>query len=123
MERFLKPEAALPEDGLTGTLVGRAWVPGDPPGPSVVALREDGVYDITRVAPTMSDLLELASPAQIAREVEGERIGSVEEVLTNSHADVRNPDRPYLLTPVDLQALKAAGVTFVTSLLERVVEE
>ncbi|MDQ4061877.1 MAG: fumarylacetoacetate hydrolase family protein [Pseudomonadota bacterium] len=123
MERFLKPEAALPEDGLTGTLVGRAWVPGDPPGPSVVALREDGVYDITRVAPTMSDLLELASPAQIAREAEGERIGSVEEVLTNSHADVRNPDRPYLLTPVDLQALKAAGVTFIASLLERVIEE
>ena len=123
MERFLKPETALPEDGLTGTLVGRAWVPGDPPGPSVVVLREDGVYDITRVAPTMSDLLELASPAQIAREAEGERIGGVEEVLTNSHADIRNPDRPYLLTPVDLQALKAAGVTFIASLLERVIEE
>jgi hypothetical protein len=33
------------------------------------------------------------------------------------------PHQPWLLAPIDLQAVKAAGVTFATSLLERVVEE
>ena len=77
MEDYLKPEAALPTDGLAGTLVGRAWVPGEIPGPSVVLLREDGVHDISRRAPTMSDLLDFDDPARVAREAAGERIGSL----------------------------------------------
>ena len=51
----------LPEDGFAGTLVGRAWVPGEggqAAGPSVVALREDGVFDLSEAVPTMSGLLE-----------------------------------------------------------------
>jgi len=43
----------LPDDGLAGTLVGRAWVDGSPPGPAVVALRADGVYDLSQHYPTM----------------------------------------------------------------------
>src|SRR5436189_6234950 len=37
--------------------------------------------------------------------------------------DGRDPSRPWLLTPIDLQVLKAAGVTFAISMLERVIEE
>jgi fumarylacetoacetate (FAA) hydrolase family protein len=123
VEDYLKLETALPTDQFAGTLVGRAWVPGEFPGPSVVLLREDGVHDISRLAPTMSDLLDLDDPARHAREAAGARIGDVSEILANSHADIRNPDLPYFLAPIDLQAVKAAGVTFIASLLERVVEE
>ena len=53
MQEHLTPAASLPADGTAGTLVGRAWVPGAVPGPSVVAIREDGVFDLSRSAPTM----------------------------------------------------------------------
>ena len=37
--------------------------------------------------------------------------------------ETRDPARPWLLAPIDLQAIKAAGVTFAISMLERVIEE
>ncbi len=123
MQAHLSPEACLPSDGAAGTLVGRAWVPGDPPGPSVVAVRADGVYDLTRFVPTMSALLDAESPAEVARAVAAPRIGSIDEILANSAHDRRDPALPWLLAPCDLQVVKACGVTFVTSLLERVIEE
>ena len=54
----LQPEDVLPRDGCAGTLVGRVWLP-QVHGPAVVAVRDDGVYDISAHAPTMSSLLEL----------------------------------------------------------------
>ena len=54
MQDYLTPAAALPADGTAGTLVGRAWLPGEVPGPGVVALRDEGVFDLSRVAPTIS---------------------------------------------------------------------
>ena len=122
MQEHLTPAASLPADGTAGTLVGRAWVPGTVPGPSVVAIREDGVFDLSRSAPTMSELLERADPVALARG-RGERIGDLAAVLANSAYDRRDPGLPYLLAPCDLQAIKACGVTFATSLLERVIEE
>ncbi|HZA65634.1 MAG TPA: fumarylacetoacetate hydrolase family protein [Geminicoccaceae bacterium] len=122
MQDYLTPAAALPEDGCAGTLVGRAWLPGDVPGPSVVALREDGVFDLGRIAPTITDLLNADDPVGLARAA-GERIGDLAPILANSAHDRRDPAMPYLLAPCDLQALKASGVTFATSLLERVIEE
>ena len=44
-------------------------------------------------------------------------------MLANTPEDGRDPARPHLLAPVDLQAVKAAGVTFAISMLERVIEE
>lgn len=115
---------SLPEDGCAGTLVGRAWVPGSPPGPSVVLVRADGVWDITRTAPTCSALLNADDPVALARAArDAVRLGAVEEILANSGADARDARRPYLLAPVDLQAIKACGVTFASSMLERVIEE
>jgi fumarylacetoacetate (FAA) hydrolase family protein len=122
MQEHLTPAAALPADGCAGTLVGRAWAPGEVPGPSVVALREDGVYDLSRIAPTIADLLNADDPPAIAR-AEGARLGDLAPILANSAYDRRDPAVPYFLAPCDLQALKASGVTFATSLLERVIEE
>ena len=122
MREYLSPAAALPEDGCAGTLVGRAWLPGEVPGPAVVALREGGVFDLGQIAPTITDLLNADDPVALAR-APGERIGDLAPILANSAHDRRDPALPYFLAPCDLQALKASGVTFATSLLERVIEE
>jgi fumarylacetoacetate (FAA) hydrolase family protein len=122
MQEYLTPAAALPEDGCAGTLVGRAWLPGEVPGPSVVALREGGVFDLGRIAPTITDLLNADDPVALVR-APGERVGDLAPILANSAHDRRDPAIPYFLAPCDLQALKASGVTFATSLLERVIEE
>src|SRR5690606_25695618 len=121
----LTPESVLPKDGSAGTLVGRAWSPGNPPGPSVVVLRDDKLHDITRAYPTMAALLDEAHPAAAARAAAevAPVLSPLAECLANTPADARDPTRPHLLAPIDLQAIKACGVTFVASMLERVIEE
>lgn len=119
---------ALPEDGTAGTLVGRAWAPASADnavaGPAVVVVRGDGVYDISRTVPTVADLMNAADPLALVRGARGAiRLGSVGELAANSVADGRDADRPFLLAPIDLQSVKAAGVTFASSLIERVIEE
>jgi fumarylacetoacetate (FAA) hydrolase family protein len=115
-------EAALPVDGYDGALAGRVWRP-ERGGPSVVAVRSDGVIDVTHHFPTMRDLCEQADPAAALRSAQGERFASLSDVLANTPLTARDPIGPWLLAPVDLQAIKAAGVTFATSMLERVIEE
>jgi len=119
----LSLEQFLPEDGLKGTLVGRAWIPGQPAGPAVIAIREDGIYDLSAVAPTMCDLLEASDPVSLVKRGCTKKIGSVEGLLENSGTARFKADKAYLLAPCDLQVIKAAGVTFASSLLERVIEE
>ena len=119
----LEARRCLPDDGCAGTLVARVWRPGALPGPSVAAVRADGVYDLTAQIPTMSTLLETADPASRVRAVAGERLGSLQEVLANSDEAARDPQRAFFLAPCDLQVIKAAGVTFAASLIERVIEE
>jgi fumarylacetoacetate (FAA) hydrolase family protein len=111
----------LPADDFRGALAGRIWRPGI--GPSVVAVREEGVIDISSSCATMSELAGLDDPARVTRSAQGERVGSVEAILANSFPDRRDPTRPWFLAPVDLQVVKAAGVTFAVSMLERVIEE
>jgi fumarylacetoacetate (FAA) hydrolase family protein len=119
----LDVKAALPTDGTAGALVARVWMPGEMPGPVVAALRDDGVYALGREAPTSSDLMEARDPAALQRGSKGTRLGSIEEILANSALGPRDPKKPHFLAPIDLQAIKAAGVTFMRSLLERVIEE
>jgi len=115
--------SCLPDDGLAGTLLGRAWVPAER-GPSPVVVKPDGVYDVSRNVPTVAELLEAEDPLRAVRACKlDRRLGSVEEILRNSFADRRDGASPWLLAPIDLQAVKAAGVTFASSLVERVVEE
>ncbi len=112
----------LPSDGFAGALAARVHRP-DLGGPAVVAVREGGVFDVTPAFATMRDLAEQPDPAAALRAAGGERIGALGQILANTPSDGRDPSRPWLLAPVDLQAVKAAGVTFATSMLERVIEE
>jgi fumarylacetoacetate (FAA) hydrolase family protein len=111
-----------PADVEAAALVGRVWRPGI--GPSVVTLRGDAVVDITSKAlATVRDLTEHSDPAAILRASAGETIGTVDALLANSDESTRDSSKPWLLSPLDLHAVKAAGVTFVVSLIERVIEE
>src|SRR3990167_2230983 len=98
----------LPDDGLEGTLVGRAWVHGAIPGPAVVALRPEGVFDLSAAFPTMSTLLDTDRPTQAVRDTPGQRVCSVEALIQNSLPGERKPTLPWLLAPCDLQVVKAA---------------
>jgi fumarylacetoacetate (FAA) hydrolase family protein len=116
------PAFALPEDHAGATLVGRVWRP-ELAGPSVVVLRGVELIDISAAMPTMRDLCEAPSPAGLAHDIDGEPIGLLADILANTPRQRRDPARPWLLAPTDLQAIKAAGVTFAVSMLERVIEE
>ena len=112
----------LPVDGAEAALAGRVWRP-EVEGPSVVAVRGGVLFDISGSFPTMRDLCEAAEPAASMRAAKGEPIGALAEVAANTPPERRDRRKPWLLAPLDLQAIKAAGVTFVVSLLERVIEE
>jgi fumarylacetoacetate (FAA) hydrolase family protein len=112
----------LPDDSAQAALAGRVWRP-DVGGPSVVAVRDGDLIDISATFPTMRDLCELDSPADRLRSASGERIGRLDDVLANTPTEGRDRGKPWLLAPIDLQAIKAAGVTFVLSMIERVIEE
>ena len=111
--------SSLPADGL---LVGRVWSPAAG-GPCVVRRDAGSLIDITSRFPTMRDLCEAADPAAAARAATGPSLGSIGAIMANTPPETRDQSKPWLLAPVDLQALKAAGVTFATSMLERVIEE
>src|ERR1700722_4674693 len=118
----LREETTLPADGYAGALAARVWSP-EANGPSVVAVREKGVFDISVAFPTMRDLCETPSPARALRAAEGPRLGALSDILAHTPRDGRGSNDLHLLAPIDLQAIKAAGVTFAESLLERVIEE
>ena len=120
----MTPSNCLPEDGYAGTLITRVELPGANGGPTVAMIREDGVYDIMSVATTVTDLMELDNPAASVKSAAlGPKLGDLADLLVNAVANGRDSSKPYLLAPCDLQALKAAGVTFAASMLERVIEE
>jgi len=118
----LTPAACLPADARDAMLIGRLWVP-TLAGPVLVRVDGDDLIDLTAIAPTATELFERAgAPAEIrARSLP--RIGTLAAALANASAEDRNLSAPWLLAPCDLQAIKAAGVTFVASMLERVIEE
>jgi fumarylacetoacetate (FAA) hydrolase family protein len=123
MKMDLQPESCLPHDRSRALLVGRAWLPAvDAPAPVVV--RGDDLCDLSPLAPTVSQLLELPDAgARIRAAGALPRLGPLAPILANSAAEARAAASPWLLAPCDLQAIKASGVTFVASTLERVIEE
>jgi fumarylacetoacetate (FAA) hydrolase family protein len=123
VSQWLTTKDCLPSDAGGATVIGRVWLP-DVDGPALVTVRGNDIHDLSHVAPTCSQLLELDDPIGAVRNAASPpRIGSVSDVLRNSAPDARDPRAPWLLAPCDLQAIKASGVTFVASLLERVIEE
>jgi fumarylacetoacetate (FAA) hydrolase family protein len=122
MRTQLTQAEALPADAERATLIGRAWLP-EAGGPSPVVVRGNDVYDLSKVAATCSELLALDDPLSAVRSGDLPRIGRIADFLQNSAHDRRNRGTPWLIAPCDLQAVKASGVTFVASLLERVIEE
>jgi fumarylacetoacetate (FAA) hydrolase family protein len=119
----LTVSSCLPDDAVRATLIGRCWVPGAQAGPAVVAVREQGVFDLSERFATVSDLLDDAEPAQAVSVTRGKHLGTLADILRNTGRAQRDAVVPHLLAPIDLQVIKAAGVTFATSLLERVIEE
>jgi fumarylacetoacetate (FAA) hydrolase family protein len=112
----------LPTDAGRAVLMGRVWRP-ECDGPSVVVVRDGGLVDVTSVAATSRDLCEAADPVAMIRSVDDAPFASLADVLTNTPEPDRDPGKPWLLPPIDLQAVKAAGVTFARSMIERVIEE
>jgi fumarylacetoacetate (FAA) hydrolase family protein len=98
----------LPADHAQAILVGRVQTPA---GPSPVLLRDGQVIDVSATAPTVADLLERDDIATLT----GETLCSIDALGTDS--------APQILAPIDLQCVKACGVTFAVSALERVIEE
>lgn len=108
----------LDENEAKGLWLGRIWQPGL--GPVVVTVRGDEVYDITsRAAPTTRDIMEMHDPAGYVRTAAGKTIGALSDIPGRMDAG----EGPYWLAPCDLQAVKACGVTFAQSMVERVIEE
>ena len=83
----------------------------------------DTVIDLSTVALTSSELLEREDLVSCVRSATEPVLCNTREVIANSHHKYKNPNLPYLMAPNDLQAIKASGVTFVQSMLERVIEE
>jgi len=123
MKKILHPSATLPTDAARALLVGRLWMHDT--GPVLVLVSPRGVLDLSSVAATACQLLELPDLARRVRSAEPTLplLAATADVLANSALEGRNTRQPWLLAPCDLQAIKAAGVTFVSSMLERVIEE
>ena len=106
---------------MSPTLAGRVHLPHI--GPAIVRVDGDELIDITAIFPTMRDLCEMKNPAEALKAAEGKTIGKLQHILANATPNKRDTAKPHLLAPIDLQAIKAAGVTFAVSMLERVIEE
>jgi fumarylacetoacetate (FAA) hydrolase family protein len=106
-------------------LIGRLWAPGL--GPVVTAVTPQNVFDLSGLASTCSALLELPDAASRVRawidDGRASRLAHTAQALANSTETQRQSDQPWFMAPCDLQAIKASGVTFVASMLERVIEE
>jgi fumarylacetoacetate (FAA) hydrolase family protein len=98
----------LPDDIGSATLAGRLQLPA---GPTPVLVRGGLVIDVSAAAPTLADLLD------------GRDIGSVAGETLFGIDELGERGRELLLSPLDLQVVKAAGVTFAVSAIERVIEE
>lgn len=115
--------SVFPQDVDHATLVARIHMPGS--GAVLALATPETFYDLSSIAPTCADLLAMNDPAaQIAeKRAQLPKLADTQSVLTNSTLGLPDLFKPHLLAPCDLQPIKAAGVTFVASMLERVIEE
>ncbi|MGS2722637.1 fumarylacetoacetate hydrolase family protein [Porticoccus sp. GXU_MW_L64] len=124
---------SLPKNGNEGTWVGRAWLPASHSptgfaGPHVITVRNEQIVELSGTFETMAAVVASSNPVNAVRQAEGNTVCSLAELLANSlfhrlPEDATQADKPHLLAPSDMQAIKACGVTFAVSMLERVIEE
>ena len=119
----IQAQAVLPTDLSDALLVGRVWRNSKINGPCVVVVRRGEVFDITATAPTSADLLDADDLLALARHAPGESLGSVADLVRDALDPFSDKRLPRLLAPCDVQPIKACGVTFAVSMLERVIEE
>ncbi|MFO1539420.1 MAG: fumarylacetoacetate hydrolase family protein [Chloroflexota bacterium] len=117
-----------PDGPLAGTCIARIDLPATRcpagiGGPTPVVLRPDGAYDLLPFGPTVADLLERTDLLALAARTDLRRVADLAELVGSSPAEARRPDVPAFLAPFDLQVVRACGVTFAESLIERVIEE
>lgn len=113
----------LPVDLSDALLIGRVWRGGSVNGPCVVVVRQGEVFDITATVNTVADLLDREDVLDVVRLARGESLGSALSLIEDALHLPSDLNSPRLLAPCDVQAIKACGVTFAVSLLERVIEE
>ncbi len=119
----LNMHLCFPQNAKGALLLGRVWKGGFEGGPCIVVIEGDQVFDISPAYPLMAELLNQTDLNSRLLQVRKEQLGSVYTILENSDPNVRDPEQPYFLAPCDLQTIKACGVTFANSMLERLVEE
>jgi fumarylacetoacetate (FAA) hydrolase family protein len=123
MDIQLSARDCLPRDAGAALLIGRVWIPAEG-GPAVIAVCGAEAVDLTRSYPTVSQLLNVAKPDDVRAAIgRAPSLGAVDAIIANSVEGRRDPARPWMLAPCDLHAVMASGVTYVASLLERVIEE
>lgn len=111
----LSSNVVLPVDAPNALLVGRVWS-NAAAGPSPVLFSDGHLLDLSPLAPTLSALLEIDGLVEkLSTTSSFADLGSLDDYLSGKAGE--------LLAPADLQAIKAAGVTFADSMLERVIEE
>ena len=123
-----RSDVMCPDPAPVGITLGRVWLPATRcrsgvGGPTPVAIRDDGVFDLTGHAPTMSDLLERSDLLRVATDPTLPRVADLAEVVGRPRQGARDAGAVWWLSPVDLQVIKACGVTFAVSAIERVIEE
>ncbi len=114
-KRELTASAILPEDSQSAVLIGRVWSKAEN-GPCPVLVKDGHLHDISSLSASVSGLLERKSLVNELRDTQDfADLGSLDSFLSGEPGE--------LLAPIDLQSIKAAGVTFADSMLERVIEE
>ncbi len=106
---------SLPQDAHDAILIGRISTPA---GPTPVSILDGQVFDLSDFAPTVADVIAMTPPGRALPE--GHHLGPIDMIESRPAWEA---DAQRLLAPIDLQCIKAAGVTFAVSALERVIEE
>ncbi|HEY5365093.1 MAG TPA: fumarylacetoacetate hydrolase, partial [Casimicrobiaceae bacterium] len=120
--KFLDAANVLPSDHADAILIGRAWIPAFG-GPAPVLVRADGIRDLSSIAATASELYARGDAVVAIRAARSPpTLATFDAALANSDPVGRDAAAPWLLAPCDWQPIKASGVTFVASMLERVIE-
>ena len=124
-------QGCIPSD--QGTWLGRAWLPASQSplgvaGPVVITMRQDSILALTDHYLTIADVLADNNAVHTINHAKGHLICSLSEILDNSlfyqrESQLSDQSKPVLLSPNDIQSIKACGVTFAASMLERVIEE